>query len=61
MKKDILKNKNRKELEKELEKKRKQLRVLRFNLAVKSLKNPQEIKETKKDIARILTIINQKK
>ena len=61
MKKDQFSKKSKKELQLELEKRRKALRALRFNLAVSKLKNHGEIKETKKDIARILTFINKKK
>lgn len=33
------------------------LREYRFSASVKKLKNPHQIKSTKKDIARILTIL----
>ena len=51
--------KSNKDLMIDLEEKRKELRSLRFNLAARKLKNNREIKETKKDIAQILTVINQ--
>lgn len=37
------------------------LRVLRFKVSAANLKNIQEISITKKEIARILTIINSRK
>ena len=33
---------------------------LRFQLAINQLDNPHKIKEVKKDIARIMTILHQK-
>ncbi|MDP2927112.1 MAG: 50S ribosomal protein L29 [bacterium] len=40
---------------------REKLRSLRFLLASGKLKNTQEVKELKKDIARVSTILNSKK
>lgn len=37
------------------------LRVLRFKVSTANLKNVQEIGNTKKEVARILTIINSRK
>ncbi len=56
-----LKNKPLQELEKELSDFRDKLRKLKFDLSQGKVKNIAEIKETKKAIARILTIkkINQ--
>ncbi len=34
---------------------------LRFQLAINQLDNPHKIKETKKEIARVMTIIAEKK
>ena len=51
--------KSNKDLTIDLEEKRKELRSLRFSLAARKLKNNRKIKETKKDIAQILTVINQ--
>ena len=59
MKTNRLIEKSKKDLMGELQKKRKELRSLRFNLAARKLKNTREIKSAKKDIARILTVINQ--
>lgn len=48
------------ELQRILQEKREKLREFRFNLAAGKVKNIREIRETKKDIARILTILKQK-
>ena len=40
---------------------REKLRVMRFKVAQRQLKKVHDVKNTKKEIARILTIINQKK
>ena len=49
------------ELEKELGELKSELFKLRFGLATNGLDNPMKIKETKKDIARIKTILNERK
>jgi len=54
-----LKTKSLTELQKDLTDYREKLRSLQFDLAQGKVKNIKEIKETKKIIARILTIINQ--
>ena len=54
-----LKGKDEKELQKLLQEKRDRLRQLRFELSQGKVKNIKEIRETKKDIARILTITSQ--
>jgi len=54
-----LKTKSLTELQKDLADYREKLRKLQFDLAQGKVKNIREIKETKKIIARILTIINQ--
>lgn len=56
MKIQELRGKSQVELQKLLTKKRKKLRQLSFDLASGKIKNVREIRETKKDIARILTI-----
>ena len=48
------------ELEKELSELRNELFKLRFSLATNGLDNPMKIKEVKKDIARINTILRQR-
>ena len=48
------------ELEKELKELKSELFKLRFSLATNGLDNPMKIKEVKKDIARIHTILRQR-
>ncbi len=48
------------ELEKELGELKSELFKLRFSLATNGLENPMKIKEVKKDIARIKTILKQR-
>lgn len=61
MKASELRKKSKEELEKILNEKRNYLLKLKVNLSLGKLKNVKEIAEVKKDIARILTILNQKK
>ena len=49
------------ELEKELGELKSELFKLRFSLATNGLDNPIKIKEVKKDIARINTVLTQRK
>ena len=49
------------ELESKLKNMRKKFMELRFSHASGTLKNPIEINAMKKDIARIMTVINEKK
>ncbi len=56
-----LKNKPVSELQKILFAKREKLRELRFKDANKQLKNVRELRTIKKEIARILTLINKAK
>ncbi len=49
------------ELEKELGELKSELFKLRFSLATNGLDNPMRIKEVKKDIARINTILTERK
>ncbi|MFB6212448.1 MAG: 50S ribosomal protein L29 [Candidatus Magasanikbacteria bacterium] len=56
-----LRNKSIDELLKKLKDKRKKLSDLQFDLSLGKTKNVSQIRETKKDIARILTLINEKK
>ncbi len=55
-----LKNKGIEELRKLLEESRIELRKLRFDFSSGKIKNVKAIKELKKRIARILTIIKEK-
>ncbi len=61
MKLKDLQNKNKEELQEILDIKREKLRDLRFKDSNKQLKNVREIRLLKKEVAQILTIINQKK
>jgi ribosomal protein L29 len=56
-----LKNKNEKDLIKELEDKRAALRTFRFNVSGSKVRNMKEGKGLKKDVARILTELNARK
>jgi len=56
-----LRQKTISELKRSVEEKREKLRDLRFNLASGKVKNVRELKEVKKDIAKILTILKQEK
>lgn len=63
MKKDYLKdlrNKNIKELFKNLKEEKERLLKLRFEVSQGKLKNISDIRKSKKKIARILTIISEK-
>ena len=57
MKTKDLKEKNKEELKKMLAEKRENVRKLRFDIASKQIKNNREIRNDKKDIARILTML----
>ena len=49
------------ELEKELSELKTELFKLRFSLATHGLDNPMKIREVKKDIARINTVLTERK
>ena len=57
MKISEIRQKSKKELENMLLAQRERLRNLRFDLASGKVKNVREIRELKKEIARILTIL----
>ena len=59
MKASELRQKPKEELQKLLSEKGERLRNLMFDLASGKVKNVREIREIKKDIAKILTIINE--
>ncbi len=61
MKVKDIRRKKEPELAKDIKDLREKLRELRFNLASGKVKNIREIREVKRDIARILTIINEEK
>lgn len=54
-----LRQKTNTELKKTLVDLRDKLRELRFNLSGGKVKNIKEVHQTKKDIARILTLLNE--
>jgi len=56
-----LKNLPETELKRLLEQNREKLRVLRFDLASGKVKNVREIRETKKTVARLLTLLKETK
>ena len=60
MKSKELRHKTKVELEKLLTEKREKLRVLNFKKGIGQFKNVSEIKNTRKDIARILTMLKEK-
>jgi large subunit ribosomal protein L29 len=60
MKAKELREKKIEELEKILKEKREKLKNLKLDLIQGKLKNVREIRETKRDIARILTILKEK-
>jgi ribosomal protein L29 len=55
-----LREKNEKELKVILAENRGKLRQLRFELAARQTKNAKDIGKTRKEIARILTLLNVK-
>jgi len=55
-----LREKTSEELNAKLKELKGDLFNLRFQLAINQLDNPHKIKEVKKDIARIMTILHQK-
>jgi large subunit ribosomal protein L29 len=57
MKTKEFKSKPQKELSQILLEKRERLRILRFDLASGKVKNVREVRQTRKDIARILTLL----
>jgi len=60
MKKDTLKNKSDKDLAKKLADKRKELREFRFGVEGSKVKNIKEGRDTRREIARILTEIGSR-
>ncbi|MDQ5882927.1 MAG: ribosomal protein [Patescibacteria group bacterium] len=59
MKTSELKNKSKEELTKILDDSYRKLQELQFNLSSGKVKNVRTIKNLKKDIAKILTILNE--
>ena len=61
MKTTEIRKKSKSELDKLLQESKNRIRALRFDLASGKVKNVREIRKTKKDIARILTILKKEK
>ena len=61
MKNNKIKEMSSPELEKELGELKTELFKLKFSLATNGLDNPMKIKEVKKDIARINTVLTERK
>ncbi len=61
MKANELKKMTVEELDKELAKLKDELFRLRFQHAINQLDNPNKIPETKRDIARVMTVLHEKK
>ena len=55
-----LREKNQEELKKLLAEKREATRKLRFDIASKQIKDKRALRNTKREVARILTLINVK-
>ena len=55
-----LRNMSAAELETKLQELKKELFSLRFQHAVNQLENPHQIAEVKHDIARVMTVLNEK-
>ncbi len=60
MKNNKLKDMSSPELEKELSELKSELFKLRFSLATNGLDNPLKIREVRKDIARVKTILRER-
>ena len=56
-----IREKNSEELKKLLAEKREDVRNLRFDIAAKQAKNNRKLRNDKKDIAKVLTVLNAKK
>ena len=61
MKASEMKTMSVEELDKKLTELKDELFHLRFQLAINQLDNPHKITEVKRDIARVLTVINEAK
>ncbi|MBR2474030.1 MAG: 50S ribosomal protein L29 [Clostridia bacterium] len=61
MKASVIREMSADELQKKLTELKDELFHLRFQLAINQLDNPHKITEVKRDIARVLTVINESK
>jgi len=55
-----LREKNKEELAKQLVELRNKFTKMKFDISAKQVKNHREIRKTKKEIARISTLLNEK-
>jgi len=60
MKMSEIREKTQAELEKELQELKSELFKLRFQLVTNQLENPMKVKEVKKSIARVKTVIRER-
>ena len=60
MKASELRELGREEIEKKIKEYKEELFNLRFQHAINQLDNPHKISDTKKDIARVMTILHEK-
>ncbi|OGI26922.1 MAG: 50S ribosomal protein L29 [Candidatus Moranbacteria bacterium RIFOXYB1_FULL_43_19] len=56
-----IREKNQKEIEKDLIELRNKFTKMKFDISGKQMKNHREIRKIKKDIAKILTVLNSQK
>ncbi|MDP3993752.1 MAG: 50S ribosomal protein L29 [Candidatus Doudnabacteria bacterium] len=61
MKAQDIRKKPTEDLLKQLEEMKEHIRALRFKVANREIKNHQQLRQTKKDLARILTILEERK
>lgn len=61
MKAREIREKSANELEKNLVEMRNKVTKMRFDISAKQVKNHRDIRKTKKDIARVLTVLKTKK
>ena len=59
MKAKEIRGKNIQELKKDVKEKKEALNQIRFDVSMKQAKDHRELRNTKRDIARILTVINE--
>ena len=60
MKASEIRERSREELDKTLSDLQEQLFKLRFQKSTGQIENPQKIREVRRDIARVLTVINER-
>lgn len=60
MKNNELREKNVNELHKDLDDKKEEVQKLMFEVSVKQAKNHRDLRNAKRNVARLLTVINEK-